>query len=602
MSVDVFAYNSKVYYVITEGAGFGDTLVRVPITGNETVLDALAQVNGLSRLSSKNIWIARPTPGDVNCDQILPVNWNEITKGAATATNYQVLPGDRIFIAENKVIALDTFIDQLSQPGRTALRHLAVGCPGRPDLQPLSQRLGVPAVVSKLKARLASPFTAGKPTQRILRVIPHVESTKPRTPCSRMRPMTPLQRIPGTCYSTILPRETGMDADDVARRTDDRRAALGTPELRPAIRGHATWYCPYTPAKATALLHAILRIYADTLAQVAQQGRQQAPETVADCRLPRHLAAEPEELPPPGHFELPTRHASEQPGPSDETDDAPSLLGRNRGAAGREGMRPSRPRITCTNCSRTKTRRRQAPRKNRRPRRRPKLPPGMQNRKGESCSKTMPTSSNRPNHAPSRKQQARVSRRVGPRQPTWHLTGRRSPARPLSRRCFGTQRAARQMRLVGRRRAMQMPAGPTLMYPTRTGATAARPAMRLTSNPVNPLRDSQGLSSSGTSQSQSLAGGRPPPGPLVFRRPAPSGVPIPLRAGQLPSCPLKADRRAGGACGHESDRLLSSRVPMATLPARQHRFLLARASGFATDRTPRKTHSNRGGWQISRKT
>ena len=47
VSVDVFAYNSQVYYVITEGAGLGDTVVRVPITGNETVLDALAQVKGL---------------------------------------------------------------------------------------------------------------------------------------------------------------------------------------------------------------------------------------------------------------------------------------------------------------------------------------------------------------------------------------------------------------------------------------------------------------------------------------------------------------------------------------------------------------------------
>jgi polysaccharide biosynthesis/export protein len=116
VSVDVFAYNSKVYYVITEGAGFGDSLLRVPITGNETVLDALAQVNGISRLSSKNIWIARPTPGDVGCDQILPVDWHQITKGAATGTNYQVLPGDRIFIAENKIIALDTWMDQISAP------------------------------------------------------------------------------------------------------------------------------------------------------------------------------------------------------------------------------------------------------------------------------------------------------------------------------------------------------------------------------------------------------------------------------------------------------------------------------------------------------
>ena len=36
--------------------------------------------------------------------------WHQITKGAATGTNYQVLPGDRIFIAENKIIALDTWM------------------------------------------------------------------------------------------------------------------------------------------------------------------------------------------------------------------------------------------------------------------------------------------------------------------------------------------------------------------------------------------------------------------------------------------------------------------------------------------------------------
>ena len=57
--MDVFSYNSKYYYVITEGAGQGDG-VLVPITGNETVLDAIAQTNGTSRLSSKNMWIAHP--------------------------------------------------------------------------------------------------------------------------------------------------------------------------------------------------------------------------------------------------------------------------------------------------------------------------------------------------------------------------------------------------------------------------------------------------------------------------------------------------------------------------------------------------------------
>lgn len=116
VSISVFAYNSKVYYVITEGAGQGDLVARLPITGNETVLDAISQINGLSRISSKNIWIARPTATGVGCDTILPVNWREITKGAATATNYQVLPGDRIFIAENKLIAFDAVLNQAIAP------------------------------------------------------------------------------------------------------------------------------------------------------------------------------------------------------------------------------------------------------------------------------------------------------------------------------------------------------------------------------------------------------------------------------------------------------------------------------------------------------
>ena len=64
VSVDVFAYNSKFYYVVTEGAGLGDQIQRVPITGNETVLDAITQIGGLDRVSSKTIWIARPAPAD----------------------------------------------------------------------------------------------------------------------------------------------------------------------------------------------------------------------------------------------------------------------------------------------------------------------------------------------------------------------------------------------------------------------------------------------------------------------------------------------------------------------------------------------------------
>ena len=115
ISLDVFAYNSKVYYIVTQGAGMGDGVYRFPITGNETVLDAISQINGLQQVSSKKIWIARPTdePGKV---QVLPVKWEDITAQAAAGTNYQILPGDRVFIAEDKLIALDTGLAKLVAP------------------------------------------------------------------------------------------------------------------------------------------------------------------------------------------------------------------------------------------------------------------------------------------------------------------------------------------------------------------------------------------------------------------------------------------------------------------------------------------------------
>ena len=115
VSVDVYAYNSKAYYVVTQGAGLGDRIYRFPITGNETVLDAISQINGLDQVSSKRIWIARPTREADNV-QVLPVSWDAITAQASTNTNYQVLPGDRVFVAEDKMVALDTSLGKFIAP------------------------------------------------------------------------------------------------------------------------------------------------------------------------------------------------------------------------------------------------------------------------------------------------------------------------------------------------------------------------------------------------------------------------------------------------------------------------------------------------------
>ena len=125
--VDVFAYNSKKFYVITQGAGFGDNVEVQSITGNETVLDAVAHIGGLSQLSSKKIWIARPAPNGVGCEQILPVNWDDITRGASTATNYQILPNDRLFIAQDSLVFADNTVRKLTAPFERIFGFVSLG-------------------------------------------------------------------------------------------------------------------------------------------------------------------------------------------------------------------------------------------------------------------------------------------------------------------------------------------------------------------------------------------------------------------------------------------------------------------------------------------
>jgi polysaccharide export outer membrane protein len=115
VAVDVFAYNSKVYYVITEGAGTGDSVTRFPITGNETVLDAIANINGLNALTSKKIWIARPSPHGEG-EQVLPCDWRAITATGAASSNYQIMPGDRVFVAEDARVAFDTDLAKTLAP------------------------------------------------------------------------------------------------------------------------------------------------------------------------------------------------------------------------------------------------------------------------------------------------------------------------------------------------------------------------------------------------------------------------------------------------------------------------------------------------------
>jgi len=143
ISLDVGGYNSKVYYVVINQAGAGMQILRLPITGNETVLDALGLINGLPPIASKDrIWLARPAPAHEGCDQVLPVNLRSIVECGATATNYQILPGDRVYVQADPFIAADNVLAKVLAPVE---RILGITLLGSSTVHSISAPLGTTA-------------------------------------------------------------------------------------------------------------------------------------------------------------------------------------------------------------------------------------------------------------------------------------------------------------------------------------------------------------------------------------------------------------------------------------------------------------------------
>ena len=95
----------KFYYIITEGAGLGDGVRRLPCTGSETVLDAISQINGISQVSSTKMWIARPSPANLDKSTILPIDWEAILKRGINTTNHTLMPFNRLVIGQDSLVA-----------------------------------------------------------------------------------------------------------------------------------------------------------------------------------------------------------------------------------------------------------------------------------------------------------------------------------------------------------------------------------------------------------------------------------------------------------------------------------------------------------------
>lgn len=91
---------SKVFYVLGEVNAPGSYV----LSGRETVLDAILVAGGLTDdASRRNIILSRPTRPD-DCRAILPICYNDIVQLGDTSTNYQIAPGDRIFVASKGML------------------------------------------------------------------------------------------------------------------------------------------------------------------------------------------------------------------------------------------------------------------------------------------------------------------------------------------------------------------------------------------------------------------------------------------------------------------------------------------------------------------
>lgn len=145
ISLTISGFNSKVFYVIADGGGLaGDQVTRLPVTGKTTVLDALGQLGGLPVQSSeKRMWLVRPAPSGSHKELILPIDYHGITACGKTDTNYQVLPGDRLYVRAAPLLALDAYIGRLVAPIERVLGTTLLTTGTISSFQTLSRSNGV---------------------------------------------------------------------------------------------------------------------------------------------------------------------------------------------------------------------------------------------------------------------------------------------------------------------------------------------------------------------------------------------------------------------------------------------------------------------------
>lgn len=99
VNVRIITPQGAVYYVLGDVNAPG----AFPLQGRETVLDGIIAAGGLADTGSGcKVILARPTTPH-SCRVVLNVCYHEIVQLGDTTTNYQLMPGDRIYVASKSL-------------------------------------------------------------------------------------------------------------------------------------------------------------------------------------------------------------------------------------------------------------------------------------------------------------------------------------------------------------------------------------------------------------------------------------------------------------------------------------------------------------------
>ncbi len=135
ITVRLIGRESKVFYVLGEV----NAPRAYPLAGRETVLDGILTAGGLTRQADmKKVILSRPTL-PAGCRVVLPVCYNQIVQLGDTSTNYQLQPGDRIYVPSQS--AFDGFCKKKKNAqcgpckGPQASCGTASGCAGAPAVE-----------------------------------------------------------------------------------------------------------------------------------------------------------------------------------------------------------------------------------------------------------------------------------------------------------------------------------------------------------------------------------------------------------------------------------------------------------------------------------